>query len=460
MKDNRLAFLDQTTFIRLRATGAQSVGQCTWVYDGPVDMDGLRRFNESLGRGLLGRRIERSPLPFGRDRWVAHQQPPDIDIAEAPRPRTDIGAWTDERGLIPVDPEYGPSWHLGVLPLMDGGTAVTLVASHAVVDGLGLGNSIREAVNGEARQLGYPPSQSRGRARALFVDGRDTVRGLPDVLSALITCIVILLKRSVEFVRLMFGDFRNGNRSASLPLPTPQAGCNDVHDDPIVLPSATIRFDLAAWDVRAAELGGTSNSLFIAFAAKLAQRIRRVSSTDGAVTISVLVSERTQDDTRGNALTEVSFRIDPTFVTTDLEFIRKETKQRLAGLQDSSNELLKLLPLMPFLPKWIIRNVAGSALRGSDFPVCCSNLGNLDPALTRVDGFEADFYAREFTHGATRRRAEQAYGKLFLISGRVNEKIFISVDAYQPGADNSKKFLRGMLDQTLSDFRLKSEVEI
>ena len=50
--DNRLAFLDQASFLRLRATGEGTVAQCTWIYDRAIDMDGLRRFNQNLGRGL------------------------------------------------------------------------------------------------------------------------------------------------------------------------------------------------------------------------------------------------------------------------------------------------------------------------------------------------------------------------------------------------------------------------
>src|ERR1700722_5577469 len=157
MTDNRLAFLDQASFLRLRATGVETVGQVLWVYDRPVDMDGLRRFNRNLGRGLLGRRIERSPLPFGRHRWVGWHEPPDIDVATSPRPRAELSTWMNERAQIPVDPEHGPCWHLGVLPLDDGGTAISLVTSHTVADGVAVSIAMGEAVKGEVREFGYPP---------------------------------------------------------------------------------------------------------------------------------------------------------------------------------------------------------------------------------------------------------------------------------------------------------------
>ena len=59
--------------------------QAVWIYERPVDLDGLRRFHRNFGYGLYGRLIERSPVPFGRHRWVSSLGPPsDLDIAENP----------------------------------------------------------------------------------------------------------------------------------------------------------------------------------------------------------------------------------------------------------------------------------------------------------------------------------------------------------------------------------------
>ena len=63
--DNRLAFFDQATFLSLRATGRAQLMQIVWIYEHPVDFDALKRFHSSMDHGLVGRRIERSPLPFG-----------------------------------------------------------------------------------------------------------------------------------------------------------------------------------------------------------------------------------------------------------------------------------------------------------------------------------------------------------------------------------------------------------
>ena len=161
--DNRLALADQAFFAGQRAIGHEDVVQCVWVYQHPIDLDGLRRFHRNLGYGLLGRRIERSPLPFARHRWVSDPGPSDIDIAECARPRAELSDWIDERAQLTVDAECGPGWHLGVLPLTDDATAVSLVASHYLVDGLGLGLTIAEAILGIRHDFGYPPPRSRPR---------------------------------------------------------------------------------------------------------------------------------------------------------------------------------------------------------------------------------------------------------------------------------------------------------
>ncbi len=160
--DNLLALVDQGFFAGHRAIGQQEVMQVVWVYEHAIDFDGLKRFHHNLGHGLSGRLIERSPLPFGRHRWVLDRGPADIDIAESARPRAELSDWADERSQVPVDPERGPSWHLSVLPLTDGSTAVTLVISHYIVDGVGglvvvgdavLGNNAISATHCHGRVL-------------------------------------------------------------------------------------------------------------------------------------------------------------------------------------------------------------------------------------------------------------------------------------------------------------------
>src|SRR6516225_6996229 len=134
---NVLDLFDQTVFVGERATGATNLLQVTWVYDRAIDIDGLRRFHDHLQRGRLSRRIERSPLPFGRHRWVSPSGQSELEIVTTARPREEFDAWLTEQANTPLDPEHGPGWHLALLPFIDGGAGVSLVASHCITDGVG-----------------------------------------------------------------------------------------------------------------------------------------------------------------------------------------------------------------------------------------------------------------------------------------------------------------------------------
>ena len=174
--DNRLALLDQAFYEGHRAVGQKEVMQVGWLYERPVDIAGLERFHANLAGGLLGRQIERSPLPFGRHRWVSDRRPPGLDLATHPRPRAELCDWFDERTQLLIDPESGPAWRLSAVPLSDGATAVSLVLSHYVIDGIGGAVAVTEAVLGMSRDLGYPRPGTRTLPRASCRIARGSVR--------------------------------------------------------------------------------------------------------------------------------------------------------------------------------------------------------------------------------------------------------------------------------------------
>ena len=452
----RLALLDQAAFLRLRATGQGSVCQCTWVYDRPIDIDELRIFNRNLGAGLLGRRIECSPLPFGRHRWVVDDRSPAIDLTAACRPRDDIGAWIEQRARVRVDPEWGPTFHLGVLPLADGGTAVTLVASHCVADGLGLATAIAEAVKGDSRDFGYLQANSRGRWRAVSEDLADAVRALPAVIRALIATLLIVLRLSPD-AQAPFSDAKAPSEDAKV------RARNSVRardDDHAVLPSVTMQTDAAAWDARARELTGSSNTLFIAFAARLARRIGRVHADGTTVTVVLPVSERSADDDRANALTSVTVAVDSGAVLDDMRRVRADVKSRLTSLAQRPNEMLAGLPLIPFTPRWLVRHTEGIAMGSGQLPVGCSNLGPFDTVVGRIDGSDAtEVSMRLAEQGVTRRRLERSRGQLFCGTGTVNDSRFLTVVAYQSGrtgAQLTPASTRALARAALADLHLSA----
>lgn len=438
--DNRLAFMDQASFLALRARDQPQLVQWAWVYERPVDLDGLRRFHDNLGYGLLGRRIERSPLPFGRHRWVASHHGPGIDVAETTRPRSELSAWVDERAQLPIDPERGPGWHLGAARFADGSTAVSLVASHCIVDGLGCGEAIADAINGVTTDLGYPPPRSRTRRRAVAQDARQAVQGIRQIAQAIRAATRLVRRQRQEFARL--GE----------PRPAMLSGA----DEYVTVPAITIHVDQDEWDARAGALGGTSNSLFTGFAAKLGERMGRQCADDGTVRVIITASDRVEGDTHANALSFTSIGVDPARVTTDLSQVRGAIRLALKTLRESPDESLELLPLTPLTPKRAVRRLGDVLFAFADLPVTCTNIGDIDRTVGCVDGTEADVtFARGVDQKVTRELVEQ---KFFLGSGRIGGKVFITVIAYHLDGTNSKPKLSEFAAQTLAAFDLTGTI--
>jgi diacylglycerol O-acyltransferase / wax synthase len=448
--DNTLAYFDQGSFLWLRASGQSNGAQCTWVYRRAIDFDGLRRTYDNLAYGLLGRRIECSPLPFGRHRWVSWHEPPDIDIGPPVRTRGALTGWIDERAAMPVDPEVGPCWHLGVLPIDDYGTAVSLVASHSVVDGSGFCLAIADAAKGIRHDFGYPPPHSRRRRLALVEDVRQTARNVPEVARALMSMTKLAITELPSVAR------RRPARSNTLP---PLAMPNADDDRPAVVPTATVYVDLADWDARAESLGGTSNSLFAGFAARMAARIGRLRAGDNMVTLAYPINDRAENDLRANALKGIDFAVDPAPVTADLRGIRQDIRQAIISRLGKFEEQEVAFPLIPLVPKALVRNLPLTAL-GADLPVGCSNLGDMDPAVACVDGTEADYVAmRLVEQNLTNKSHELMRGELYLVSGRICGKLFITIRFYQPDTKNSKHTLCNLVSDTLADFDLTGVLE-
>ena len=447
--DNRLALVDQGFFAGQRAAGQNEVMQVVWLYKHGIDFDGLRRVHRNLGHGLLGRLIERSPLPFGRHRWVLDRGPSDIDIAECARPRTELSDWADERSQLPTDPEHGPGWHLGVLPLTDGSAAVSLVASHYVLDGLGLIVALIDGILGKRRELGYPPPRSGARLRVVVQDASETVRNAPEVARALVA--------AAKRARRRAGQRRARDRSVS-------SGTlrGDGGDAPFVVPGVTIGIDLDEWDARAKALGGASNTLAVGLTGKLGERIGRRHDSDGAVTVQLVTSERVEGDPRAMAVSIASVSVDPTLVTTDLGCARADIKHALNTRRDSPDESLQLASLIPFTPKRMWKRGVEAALADPDRPVVYSNLGDVGSIVSRIDGTQCDYaFARGTRQRVTRQWLERTGGQMQLLSFRlpVRGKIFIHVLAYQPGAENTKPALRELVAHTLAEFDLTGQID-
>lgn len=442
--DNTLAYLDQVFFLSQRALGHGPIVQMTWIYDHDVDREGLRRFQRNLAHGYLGRRVEPSPLPFGRHRWIAWPGPADVETAAKPRPRGDIPAWIDEQAAIPIDSELRP-WRLALQPITEGGAAVTLVVSHNIADGVALLNAVADAVKGVSTDLGYPDAVTRTRTAAVIEDAREVLRTVPDMARAVAT--LATAARDLPSWSSPGRPARRATRRASL-------------KQPARLHSVTVHVEGELWDKRAESLGGTGTSLFLGIAARLGQALGWTDG-DGSVNLVMPVSERTGDDTRGNALTGVTLRVHPERVTSDLTEVRAGVKAALSALSDEPISIGGPLPLTPLIPKFVARQVEVKALQNP--LISCSSLGELDPAVNRPDGTDAGWFALRGVWNTLncRGRPIQRAGELLfpLETGRIDGTVFVSVCYASADPAFASGRLRAAVERILGDFGLTGTVE-
>lgn len=447
--EHRLEFLDQTAFELMRATGRGQLMQCVWVYEHPVDFDAVRRFHRNFAESHGGRHIERSPLPFGRPRWVKPTSAPsEIRFNETPRPRDELLEWADELANLPIDPEHGPTWYLVVQPLTDGATAISMVGSHVIGDGIGAGLAVFEAVTGNVRDAGYDRPGTRPRWEALRADLRQAVHDLPETRRALV--------KGAKLVYAKRRELAASRKSRAA------AGEGGPGDQVVAVPSIAVFVDIEQWDARAKELGGNSYSLFVGFTAKLAEHLGRRRASDGAVTLVIAINLRESlDDDRALAMAFANATVDPEKVSSDLTEARAVVRTARETAKEQPDPTLELLPLMPWLPKAAVKGVAELLFAYSeDLPVSCSNLGDLPPQLAQVDGTNAEYvFIRALDQNVTLRELERSHGQLVVVSGRLNGKVVISVEAYQIGAENSKQRLRDLARSVLTEFGLTGVVE-
>lgn len=442
--DNTLDYLDQGSYLGLRALRRGPVIQYVWMYERGVDMDGLRRFHRNLADGLLGRLVERSSVPFGRHRWVSCGEPGGIGISAAERRRDEVWEFVNERADVPVDPEHGPPRHIGVQPLVEGGAVVTLVVSHTVADAGALIESITHAVNGTGRDLGYPAPRSRTRAQALRDDTRTTLRALRDVPAAALGAARIAREQSAELTE---------SAKAVAPASAVRHPAQTVH-----LPTIAVRVDQAEWEARAKALGGSSNVLLAGIAARIGAIVGRVDA-DGASMLSLPVSERDAGDTRGNALNTITVMVDGQRAPGDLGEIRAGVKTALSELAERREWQLAPLPLVPYTPKFLLRRLEKLVLKVGR-PIGSSNSGPLPEEVNRPDGTPADFFvAGSPEPGLTTGDLERMGGRMLVAAGTVGGAVCISVASWEPGAPNTKEALMQSVKEAFYDFDLTAVME-
>ena len=440
--DTTLAYIDQGAFLGLRALGRGPIIQYVWIYDEGIDPHGLRRFHKNLQHTLISRLIERSVLPFGRHRWVRYDAP-DLDVEVTERPRDEVWDWVDERSFLPLDPEFGPPWHLGVQPLTGGGAAVSLVVAHTVVDAMAGINSIVDAVDGIRRDFGFPDKGMRTRRQALRDDLALTARSAREVPAAVLA--------AARLARQQQDDLSASAKVAGKPR-------SAAGDQLVVVPRVYGSVNAQEWGERAQALGGTRNILFAGLAVRVGYRLGRTDD-DGRVLLSIPVSERTDGDTRANPLNGITVHADAGRVCTDLTALRSDFKAALVELGQKGAQILAPLPLTPFTPKFLLRRLESMVMKVGK-PVGCTNIGDIPESANRPDGTDADFFTmRGGEAGLTPAILERLGGHLLVSAASVRDRVWFSVASWESDRTNTRSELSEVVAAAVADLGLTAQLQ-
>lgn len=139
-------------------------------------------------------------------------------------------------------------------------------------------------------------------------------------------------------------------------------------------------------------------------------------------------------------------------------------------MRETPDESPQLLWLVPFTPKRVLKRIGDAASADPDHPVFCSNLGDLGVLVYALASTDAEYAAidaalnnlhliRVSGQYLTRQLLERTGGQLMLQSWRIGGKIAITIEAYQPGAENTKPALRELAARTLAEFDLTGEID-
>ena len=94
------------------------------------------------------------------------------------------------------------------------------------------------------------------------------------------------------------------------------------------------------------------------------------------------MSDRTEGDTRANAMSFANISVDPTGVTTDLRDVRAAIKQELRTLRETPDDSLQLAWLASFTPKRALKRMFDAMPADPDLSVLCSNLGDVGSVVS------------------------------------------------------------------------------
>lgn len=444
---HRLAWLDQLAYELFRVTGRSQLMQCLWLYDRDVNLAALVQTYERLTALSFNRLIEPSPLPWGRPRWVAGTSVP-LEQSSDLLPRSRLMQWANRHARAPVDPVIGPAGRMAIQPFDDGSTAVSIVGSHLLLDGMGALRVIAAAVNGTGVPNQYLPKGARGRLSGCVSDAWQILADAPQTVAALARIAQANWSRPVA------------------PGRSPAAAAAEAAHDPstiVELPAVAVTVDSRVWFECEQRLGGGMNTLLPGFVASLASHLGRRRFSDGAISLLVPRSRRRGlADERALAIEFHMMNVAPEGLTANLEPVNA-ARALLRGARKSQTDVLtSLLPAIAWMPRTAAKTFVNRLFDYADeLPVSCSDLGMLPEGLARIDGAPCrHLLTRAVDVNVTRQDLARSHGHLVVVASRYNKTVSLCIEACQLGpTPTTTDELRLVASRTLADFGLDAIID-
>ncbi len=455
---SRLTF-DDDLFLRMECVmNVPVVNQIVWRFDAESLSDGadeavlleaLSSMWRSLAAGPLNRRVERARVPGARDRWIRSSECLPLDIADAPIPASRLGEWMQEKAATPLHPLDGPVWQLAYTSVDDGGSAVSLVASHVIGDGGALTSAAIAAMSGRDEPDDFVSAWDRPR-----------VPDLLDAAAQLGAAATGTTRALAKGVRGALAGTGGSPAPDTAPLSiAPAVGRPEETSDGAFAPS-TVVVDCPTdeWIAAAGAAGGSANSLLVAVALGILTSSGRVDESD-TVKVALPVSTRVHGDVRANATSGVSISVEGGGrYRTDLSAIRRESKAAFTALADPSTptafELTK--PLVQMLPDVVVAQVSKSATA----PLClCSNLGDRGERARSLGGVQARSVAmRSITQNTTAELLRRTRGGVSVWWNTSGETATLCVTGLDPDAFPTADRLQQLVADEYHRWRLTPTV--
>lgn len=442
---NRLTADDDLFWKVHRLYGPLLVVQLSWLFDEPLDRATVQRFHEHLAHGFLARRVVTTRVPLARPWWAPALWALPLGWQSEPVPIERVSDWLAAQTDTDLDPTTGEVWRLSAAPTENGGTVLSLVASHVAVDGGGGLFAVADAL-GRLRADATPDrTASAGR-----LVGDTPTTGL---LRAHIADAVAQARAVATGIRAAIRA-RAVHEPSRQPRPETTPATVTTPFQPADL---LVSIPAADWNRVAAEHSGTANGLMLGVAVGILGRSGRI--TDGEVRVEIPRSMRGLDDPRGNATTGVAVGVPyRQGELTDLARLRADTKRAVTAHDNPATTppLQHLQPLQMLLPDALTRRF----VRTSKAPIClCTNLGDNAKLVADIAGTRARAVVmRPVVRAGDPEFFRHTEAGLTMAYSGDGETVTLAVTGVDPDRFPDRDTLRGYVAAELAAWGLRPEL--